>query len=189
MGLPLRLALLLLRLREEDIIDCYVDFRNSQSHQVLDPPYNVAAHRFGDLRYGPAILYGQREVDGGLFLADLRRDAAGGARASCHAVENPTDGAGGATTHLYSFDLLRCGASDLGDDGVAYGGVAALGLKRCAFLLLPRASAKGYVRISDDEVSYEPVLDVTRLALAGIAFAAWSVFWIGRTIRAVGRRR
>ena len=52
-----------------------------------------------------------------------------------------------------------------------------------------RASAKGYVRISDDEVRYEPVLDVTRLALAGIAFAAWSVFWIGRTIRAVGRRR
>jgi uncharacterized spore protein YtfJ len=52
-----------------------------------------------------------------------------------------------------------------------------------------RASAKGYIRISADEVSFEPVLDVTRLALAGIALAAWSVFWIGRTIRAVGRRR
>jgi uncharacterized spore protein YtfJ len=52
-----------------------------------------------------------------------------------------------------------------------------------------RASAKGYVRISADEVSFEPVLDVTRLALAGIAFAAWSVFWISRTIRAVGSRR
>src|SRR5215212_9293631 len=52
-----------------------------------------------------------------------------------------------------------------------------------------RASAKGYVRISDDEVRFEPVVDVTRLALAGIAFAAWSVFWIGRTVSAVGRRR
>jgi uncharacterized spore protein YtfJ len=52
-----------------------------------------------------------------------------------------------------------------------------------------QASAKGYVRISADEVSFEPVLDVTRLALAGIAFAAWSVFWIGRAMRAVGRRR
>jgi uncharacterized spore protein YtfJ len=52
-----------------------------------------------------------------------------------------------------------------------------------------RASAKGYIRISADEVSFEPVLDVTRLALAGIAFAAWSVFWIGRTMRAVGSRR
>jgi uncharacterized spore protein YtfJ len=52
-----------------------------------------------------------------------------------------------------------------------------------------RASAKGYIRISTDEVRFEPVVDVTRLALAGIAFAAWSVFWIGRTMRAVGRRR
>jgi len=51
-----------------------------------------------------------------------------------------------------------------------------------------RASARGYIRISADEVRFEPVLDVTRLALAGIAFAAWSVFWIGRTLRAVGRR-
>jgi uncharacterized spore protein YtfJ len=52
-----------------------------------------------------------------------------------------------------------------------------------------RASAKGYVRISADGVRFEPVLDVTRLALAGIALAAWSVFWIGRTMRAVGSRR
>ena len=52
-----------------------------------------------------------------------------------------------------------------------------------------RASAKGYVRISADEVRFEPVLDVTRLALAGIALAAWSVFWISRTMRAVGKRQ
>jgi uncharacterized spore protein YtfJ len=51
-----------------------------------------------------------------------------------------------------------------------------------------RASAKGYIRISADEVRFEPVLDVTRLALAGIAFTAWSVFWIGRAMHAVGRR-
>jgi len=51
-----------------------------------------------------------------------------------------------------------------------------------------RASAKGYVRISADEVRFEPVLDVTRLALAGIALAAWSVFWIGRAMRVVSRR-
>ena len=52
-----------------------------------------------------------------------------------------------------------------------------------------RASARGYIRISANEVRFEPVLDVTRLVLAGIAFAAWSVFWIGRMMRAVGRRR
>jgi uncharacterized spore protein YtfJ len=51
-----------------------------------------------------------------------------------------------------------------------------------------RASAKGYIRISGDEVRFEPVLDVSRLALAGIFLAAWSVFWIGRALRAVGRR-
>jgi uncharacterized spore protein YtfJ len=51
-----------------------------------------------------------------------------------------------------------------------------------------RASARGYIRISADDVRFEPVLDVTRLALAGIAFAAWSVFWIGKTIRAVSKR-
>src|SRR5215210_3050285 len=52
-----------------------------------------------------------------------------------------------------------------------------------------RASAKGYIRISADDVRFEPVLDVTRLALAGIAFAAWSVFWISWAMRAVGSRR
>ena len=52
-----------------------------------------------------------------------------------------------------------------------------------------RASARGYIRISPDDVGFEPVLDVTRLALGGIAFAAWSIFWISRTMRALGRRR
>ena len=52
-----------------------------------------------------------------------------------------------------------------------------------------RASAKGYIRISANEVKFAPVLDVTRLALAGIAFAAWSVYWIARMVRAVGGRR
>ena len=52
-----------------------------------------------------------------------------------------------------------------------------------------RASAKGYIRISADDVRFEPVLDVTRLSLAGIAFAAWSVFWISSAMRAFGRRR
>jgi uncharacterized spore protein YtfJ len=51
-----------------------------------------------------------------------------------------------------------------------------------------RASARGYIRISADEVRFEPVLDVTRLALADIAFAAWSIFWIARAMRAVGSR-
>jgi uncharacterized spore protein YtfJ len=51
-----------------------------------------------------------------------------------------------------------------------------------------RATARGYVRISPEGVRFEPLPDVTRIALAGIAFAAWSVFWIGRTIRTVRTR-
>jgi len=55
------------------------------------------------------------------------RDAASLARATGHAVEDSADGAGGAAAHLYRFDLLGRDARNLGDDGVAYGGVAALG--------------------------------------------------------------
>jgi uncharacterized spore protein YtfJ len=51
-----------------------------------------------------------------------------------------------------------------------------------------RVSAKGYIRISSEGVRFESLPDVTRIALAGIALAAWSVFWIGKTVRAVGAR-
>jgi uncharacterized spore protein YtfJ len=51
-----------------------------------------------------------------------------------------------------------------------------------------RVSAKGYIRISSEGVRFEPLPDVTRLALAGIALAAWSVFWISRTLRVVRGR-
>ena len=51
-----------------------------------------------------------------------------------------------------------------------------------------RVSAKGYIRISSEGVRFEPLPDVTRIALAGIALAAWSVFWISKTIRAVRER-
>lgn len=47
-----------------------------------------------------------------------------------------------------------------------------------------RASPKGYIRISPEGVWFDPVPDVTRIALAGIAFAAWTAFWVGRAIKA-----
>jgi uncharacterized spore protein YtfJ len=52
-----------------------------------------------------------------------------------------------------------------------------------------RASPKGYIRISPEGVRFEPVVDVTRIALAGMAFAAWTVFWIGRALRDAHRGR
>ena len=43
---------------------------------------------------------------------------------------------------------------------------------------------RGYLRITPDDVNYEPILDTTMVSLAGILMAAWNVFWIARTIRA-----
>ena len=52
-----------------------------------------------------------------------------------------------------------------------------------------RASPKGYIRISPEGVRFEPVVDVTRIALAGIAFGAWTAFRIGRALRSGGSGR
>jgi uncharacterized spore protein YtfJ len=76
----------------------------------------------------------------------------------------------------------RRGEEAVGDPGMDEGGGGGTGAGG-------RASAKGYIRISADDVRFEPVVDITRIALGGIAFAAWSVFWVSRTLRAVGMRR
>jgi uncharacterized spore protein YtfJ len=47
----------------------------------------------------------------------------------------------------------------------------------------------GYLRIADGQVSYEPIMDNGRLALAALTMIAWNVFWIGATLRAFARRR
>ncbi|MFQ5594793.1 MAG: spore germination protein GerW family protein [Anaerolineae bacterium] len=50
-----------------------------------------------------------------------------------------------------------------------------------------RARPVGYIRISPDDVTFQPIKDETRIALAGIAMGAWAVFWISKTIRACAR--
>jgi uncharacterized spore protein YtfJ len=52
-----------------------------------------------------------------------------------------------------------------------------------------RARPRGYIKISPDGVEFEPFPDETRIALAGIAMGAWSVFWIALTIRAFVKAR
>jgi uncharacterized spore protein YtfJ len=56
-----------------------------------------------------------------------------------------------------------------------------------------RAEPRGYLRVAGAEVTYEPIIDQTRVAVAGILLAAWTVFWVGYTLRAalqrLGRRR
>ena len=46
-----------------------------------------------------------------------------------------------------------------------------------------RATPRGFIRITPEEVSYEPISDDTRVPLAGILMIAWSVFWIALTVR------
>jgi uncharacterized spore protein YtfJ len=50
-----------------------------------------------------------------------------------------------------------------------------------------RATPRGYLHISPDGVKYEPIMDLTRVPLAGILLAAWSVFWITATVRAIAK--
>jgi uncharacterized spore protein YtfJ len=45
------------------------------------------------------------------------------------------------------------------------------------------------IEVSDERTAVTSIVDVTRLALAGMALAAWSVFWIGLAVRRSGRAR
>jgi len=39
------------------------------------------------------------------------------------------------------------------------------------------------VEVTDTAVNVVPVVDATRLAIAGMVLAAWGVFWVGRALR------
>ncbi len=45
------------------------------------------------------------------------------------------------------------------------------------------------LEISDKETRVRPIVDLTRLALAGMALVAWNVFWVTFTARAAARKR
>jgi uncharacterized spore protein YtfJ len=51
-----------------------------------------------------------------------------------------------------------------------------------------RASPRGYIQITPTAVKFEPITDQARIALAGIAMSAWSVFWISKAIRAFAKK-
>src|SRR5918997_57864 len=125
---PLLFGLLL---REEDVGDRHVDLGHPQAHEALDPVDHVAAHRFGELGDGLAVLGRQRQVEGSLFLPDLDRDALG-LTAAGYGAEDAAHGLRGAAAHPDAVNLLGRDPSDLGDHAVRYGGIAALGLERAA---------------------------------------------------------
>ena len=45
------------------------------------------------------------------------------------------------------------------------------------------------IHITDGGIEVEPIVDSTRVSLAGVTFAAWAVFWITWTIRSVAKGR
>ncbi len=51
-----------------------------------------------------------------------------------------------------------------------------------------RITPRGYIRITGEGVSYHPIVDAQRLALAGMLLSGWIVFWVARTVRAFARR-
>ena len=51
------------------------------------------------------------------------------------------------------------------------------------------SSPVAVIDISRDDVEIKPVQDPTRVALAGLAFAAWAMFWITMTVRTIARER
>ena len=43
-----------------------------------------------------------------------------------------------------------------------------------------KVTPKGYIKFAGEKVSFEPILDVTKIAFAGIALVAWAIYWITR---------
>ncbi len=49
------------------------------------------------------------------------------------------------------------------------------------------AKPQGYLRITPNDATYEPIVDQSKIAIAGIFMSAWSVFWIARAIRSLAK--
>ena len=64
------------------------------------------------------------------------------------------------------------------ESGEGGGGGAGVSIRQVAVL-----------EITGQETKVKPVVDVTRLALAGMLLAAWNVLWITYTIRRVAAKR
>lgn len=46
----------------------------------------------------------------------------------------------------------------------------------------------GYIQFDEHGAHFEPILDITRMGLAGIAMVAWAVFWIAAAARSARRK-
>jgi uncharacterized spore protein YtfJ len=83
-------------------------------------------------------------------------------------------------TYGFGFGLGRNQEKDEGEEEAGEGGGGGGGAS-----VRPMA----VLEITDAGTVVRPIVDVTRLALAGLALVAWNVFWIAYTVRAVERAR
>ena len=51
------------------------------------------------------------------------------------------------------------------------------------------SSPVAVILIKESGVEVEPIVDSTRVSLAGLTFAAWAIFWLTWTVRTVARER
>jgi uncharacterized spore protein YtfJ len=66
------------------------------------------------------------------------------------------------------------------DEGEAPGGGGGGGV---------RVQPIAVIEVVDGKVRVQPIVNVTRLALMAMCVAAWSVFWVTRTVRVIARSR
>jgi len=52
-----------------------------------------------------------------------------------------------------------------------------------------RIAPVALVEMTDAGMKIRPIVDVTRVALAGLVVVAWNVFWVTLTVRTVARMR
>jgi len=45
-----------------------------------------------------------------------------------------------------------------------------------------KARPVGFLKIRGEEVVFEPIVDTSRLSMAGMLLAGWSIFWLARSI-------
>src|SRR5215203_5912652 len=139
LALPLLLGVLLW---EEDVGDRYVHLVHAQADQALHPVGHVAPDGLGQLGYRLAVLRRQRQVDGGLLLADLHRDALGLAAAATagDASQDAAHGLGAPAAHPDAVYLLGGDAGYLRYHAVRDARRAPLGLERALGTLFAHAS-------------------------------------------------
>src|SRR5215208_949768 len=136
-GHRLRLLLLLQHrplFRDLYVVDRYVHLGYAQAREALHAVDDVAPRSLCDLGYRLTVLYGHRQVHGGLFLTDLDAHAPGvvhASRAAGHALQEITNGRRGAAAHLdpLHLRLQRRDARYLGDHRIADSSVAHLALE------------------------------------------------------------